>query len=128
MSRVIDVPETVALVDAAIELRGRKYVYPRPQGAGCQYVTNLGTPEQEPGCIIGAALINGGVVEPEFFLGENNAGEYNHLIINAIYESIPGVEFTSQAMSYMSIVQARQDCGESWGASVDYAKSKLDIN
>lgn len=109
-------------IKAIIDAKGADHVYKKrytSAGAmGCTYAY-----DGQPDCIVGHLLVELGVpVEHLDYTSVERRDFSDHTISGAEYEIAReyGIEFTSDALDFLTGVQAMQDAGESWGASFDY--------
>lgn len=109
------------LVERAIEEKGSDYIYEKHDGDTCLYVHDL-EPHNEPfeptpGCIVGCALILGGLDVDDF------AG-INMMPAPVALERLQAdglVNTSGEVMSYLEILQTNQDRGKTWGEANERA-------
>lgn len=118
---MIELEQARELLHAAVETRGRDFVY-NPNGYGtCKYTPLTERDEPDPdyparktGCVVGVAL--------------DLAGETRHhgspLSVIGLQDTI-GDFMTKQAARYLRVAQEEQDSGASWGQAYDAAESAL---
>ncbi|HEY6019706.1 MAG TPA: hypothetical protein VIY48_07340 [Candidatus Paceibacterota bacterium] len=108
------------LVELAIEEKGPKYVYvnsyERTSGV-CSYVHDIHGVDPEPGCIVGHALILGGLDVEDFT-------DINEVSATAALDALwdRGLVHTSGAVCfYLDTLQMNQDAGIAWGEANEKA-------
>lgn len=111
------------LVERAIEEKGSDYVYGKYDDDACLYVHGLGDwgSEPTPGCIVGCALILGGLDVTDFI-------GINELSAPAALDELSkrGLVHTSdEAQTYLEILQTNQDRGKTWGEANEKALQGL---
>lgn len=128
----IDLYKARELVSQAIEERGEGYVYKQSTGV-CLYVHDTETynPDREqweidfsvgtPGCLVGAALMKGGV-RPEAFASFNDRNSSEAL---ARLQADGVLTYTLAAEVYLGRAQACQDEGWAWGEARRQAEDSL---
>lgn len=119
----LDIQTAHALVEAAILDQGEDYVYPNAGTASCQYV-EVAYADGEyiatgPSCLVGSALIKGGI-DPQWFAPDERNDQGSHDVLNDLYRD-GLVEYSQEAEDYFALVQASQDAGATWGDSHKYA-------
>jgi len=134
MAIYIDLPKAMELVDAAIARKGEDYVYPNWE-IGCQYVDYAITQDKDgdvqricrTGCIVGEALLDVLNVDMDSLSrhGTNENGVYDFLDYLRRIEAIDGC--TVDAEEYLTLIQVKQDRGETWGEARQGAKEELNL-
>lgn len=117
------------LMGEAVAERGEDFVYHQERGAEeCRYIHDTESYESEdgrwhaehdsdnwtPGCLVGAALIKGGVSMKQIMeTGSNEDG--SDLLLRRL--EVAGVvgEVTPEAVAVIATAQSLQDRGDSWG-------------
>lgn len=101
------------LVGQAIEEKGANYAYPGLGGV-CVYVENC-----EPSCLVGAALVNGGVDPMRFIeLEINTMGSRDAL---ETLHAHGDIDVSASAKRYFDSLQNSQDNGIPWGEANEKA-------
>lgn len=129
--RQITVTEFTAAMEAAVEERGREYVYP-PQaheGEADDYHSNEGDcmytkPDGTPACLIGVALALLGITHETV-----EELEYGNAIgAGTLIERMRafGIEVAPEVIYPAELAQCHQDRGGSWGGSLDRFKGEFD--
>lgn len=115
--KTYDLDTVVEIVTEIVDKYGRDYVYPGHFGDNCLY---WDVDEHEPSCLVGHFLYNTDLItDPhEFSLIEKDTA------LNACdqVERWRKVRFTNEATDFLYAAQNRQDQGNTWGSSVDFAK------
>lgn len=110
---MLEIEEAVALAEALVEEKGSDFVYqpPTPNTGRCY---NWHLDSDTPGCIVGQILYRHGVSK-ELLLHFNNSAAESWL---------PGQPpiASSTAISFLTVLQNRQDIGWTWGAALEEAK------
>ena len=119
----LDLDKAKFLVDQSIKQRGETYVYEKDQGLFCTYVHDTSTWDDDaedyvtdyecgtPGCLVGLALIKGGVPQ-DGFKGVNQEGSYSAL---AALRDRGYLTYDEAAADYLANLQQMQDDGLPWG-------------
>lgn len=121
MTRVIDAPEAIELLERAVQAKGEDYVDPNAaNGDGCMYGDEYG----HPACIVGHVV---------FYLGINpdaiKAGSvYRAISVDGVLDGGLNViegspKFTNAARDVLGRAQTVQDNEGTWGAALTAAKS-----
>jgi hypothetical protein len=129
-TRVYDVPEVLAALEAAVAKRGADYVYEDEYGVRlgardgdgnsladeCRYVHNRDTAKATPGCIVGQVFydLTGRLVP---------AGVEHTTPRGPAFEDL-GL-FTRPAREVLARVQMLQDDGNTWGRALAVTKARL---
>lgn len=125
MTIVIDEVKATELLKAAVEDRGPEFVYRDEKGevGGCCKYWHTST--NSPGCIVGLALSDVGVVPDSLIRIDNHdGGELSaeslptHRLSTAANET---VKVTEDAARRFQRAQDMQDAGAPWGSAVEHA-------
>lgn len=109
--RVVNAREAINLLDTAVTMKGRDYVYPTP--GTCVNWNDDGTPS----CIVGHVLHYLGAT-PEL-TGEGTAMQ----TCETFFYRQGTVVFTPAAITVLRVAQSVQDNGGTWGLAYDTAQS-----
>jgi hypothetical protein len=116
--------KAVELVEQAVASKPEGYKYEAPEGPGvCLYVdydTSTWNEELEeyeasnyrPGCLVGTALILGGIPQDKFLQGSLNEQGVGDLL--GALQIDQNLTFDSDAARYLDILQGSQDKGATW--------------
>jgi hypothetical protein len=117
----------VALAAAELDKMGANYVYTRHEGKGsdpygpaCRYAEN-----GEGDCIVGRILVSVGV--PAQDLEWRSRDDFGLYAANGAESVLDAMDrdnvlyATAKARKFLISLQAMQDCGKTWGASMDHA-------
>lgn len=88
--------------------------------AGCLYVHLSESGELSPGCLVGTALIKGGIPMQTFLDLDINVDTDSNAAISTLV-SHGHLRATAAAMSFLGCVQAEQDAGNEWGVALQNA-------
>jgi hypothetical protein len=125
----LDLEKAQFLVDQAIKQKGEDYTYEKDEYGNCAYVhydeivvggpDEWGDVQKEPdldtckmGCLVGAALIKGGI-EPEWFVETGNNTEPASTVLYALSVN-DRITYTREADEYLTRLQESQDKGAPW--------------
>lgn len=114
----IDLRTATRLVEESIKERGEEYVYEAP-AYGCAYVASRYDEDVAsevatgPSCLVGAALIRGGI-DPQWFIDECcNEGPVLDVLEALAHQGL--ATYDPGAEGYLQRVQYSQDNGAAWG-------------
>lgn len=120
--RTIDTTEAVALLNRAVEEKGKDFIYEDEDGTLSQCAYFHGS---EPGCIVGHVMSYVGV-KPEHLVHEeenfNRGATIDSLDLARALSENAGVEFTHEAKWAMLQAQCHQDRGAIWGDALAAAQ------
>ena len=125
----LDLEKAQFLVDQAIKQKGEEYVYEKDEYGNCSYVhyeeivvggpDEWGDVQKEPdlgtckmGCLVGAALIKGGIA-PEWFVESGMNTESAADVLSSLNRH-GLISYTEEAERYLSRLQESQDKGAPW--------------
>jgi len=122
MTRVIDAPEALELLERAMQAKGEDYVDPNAvMGEGCEYGDEFG----HPSCIVGHVFSYLGVDVTTVSRGSVRAVVEQVGIIGHSGELIPDTPgFTYNALTVLDRAQSIQDGGGTWGDAVASASMR----
>jgi len=116
---MIDVKETIALLERAVAERGEDYIYPvgkdspwRDDFGQCLYRNSL---TGEPACIVGLVA---SYVDPNVHLNEFDS-------VNALSQTWMRKNLTDDAIYALRVAQTEQDAGFTWGDALRAVKRQL---
>jgi hypothetical protein len=132
----LDKTLAIKLMSEAVAERGDSFVYHQEEHAAeCRYVHGtevaelsdgglVDTPEEEwtPGCLVGAALVKGGVSLKQIMLTNNNESGSDVLLDRLVDTDVLG-GVTADAIAVIALAQSLQDRGDSWGYALERAKA-----
>lgn len=121
MTTLITAEKALSLLEDAVALKGRDYVYPVIEemwDAGCHY-----TRDGEPSCGVGYALHSAGVsIEHLAILDNHDDSAIDGEDIRYTLRNEFDFVLTDEAIEVFSAFQRFQDMKRSWGESLDEAK------
>lgn len=114
----MDLPTTsfTTAIRRVVEREGRDYVYESPAGS-CQYVHN-----DEPGCLIGAALYEMGI--PLNVLREFEGKNAEALLVALMARR--HIVVSEVEIAAANAAQQMQDDHQTWGAALDVYEASLE--
>lgn len=120
----VTMADAIEMLEQAVQERGEDYVYPdewKYQGLLCQYVIGDGT----PGCIVGTALINNGVIsETQADDLRNSPNNHSGIVSMLGWLGIKD-RFDFRAINVLGEAQSAQDNGKTWGEALERAKDYM---
>jgi len=120
----LNLDKAVELVELAIASKPEGYKYEVPEGPGvCLYVDyDTGTWDEEteeyeqsnfrPGCLVGTALILGGIPQDNFLKGSLNEQGSNDILAALKDDGL--ITFDTHSAHYLDMLQGSQDKGATW--------------
>lgn len=136
--RMITLEDARVAAREAVDLKGPDYVYDRGNNVDCVYVDydwsydirredDMIDPDSlAPSCLVGHMLVNSWGVSPEEFVDVNESchhqGVMNYSDIIEVSSRLTSIGFTSEALTYMSELQDRQDSKVPWGEALTLAE------
>lgn len=122
----LDLAKAQELINAAVTEKGAEYVYPHSAVSGlssdCKYV-EFSSEERGyiPSCIVGHALITGGLDMVAIReSGYNESGIT--LLVDYLVENELIDGYDDDALAFLARIQNSQDRGRPWGEAVEKAK------
>jgi len=113
--------KAVELVEQAIASKPEGYAYKGPDGI-CMYVDydetyNDSTEEYDrtdfrPGCLVGTAVILGGIEQDDLLQGTRNQKNCGDLLADLRYSGL--LTYDQDAARYLELLQLSQDNGATW--------------
>lgn len=129
----VDYAKAVEMVVKAKDAKPEGYRYSRPEGvSSCQYYHTDAEGAKTPGCLIGTAFLAEGICTFETFDAEfEEFGSYtlNSVGSDALIERLQEEtehRFTEKAIYFLSNVQGRQDCDNTWEEAISKAIMSID--
>lgn len=121
MTTLITAEKALSLLEDAVALKGRDYVYPvidEMWSVGCHY-----TRDGEPSCGVGYALHAAGVsIDGLGMLDNNDDSTIDNEEVRYILRNDLDFIVTDEALKVFAAFQKFQDMKRSWGESLDNAK------
>jgi hypothetical protein len=114
----INLPQARKFLKAALNEKGRDFVYTTNNEEPCFYTPHSEYPSEDPrsftGCVVGTALKLAGIDEQVL-----NRTNY---VTNVTFD---GVIISQPAREYFNIAQRIQDNGKTWGEAYDAAEESV---
>ncbi len=133
--RLITLEDARQAAEAAVARKGEDYVYEK-HDKSCIYVTYdkaydelaeeyvISEGTQAPSCLVGHMLIDSWGVDPELFAPSGGTENIeNNMPVDEVIHYTSSLEFTPEALNYMTLLQQQQDLGEAWGWVLSYAET-----
>lgn len=135
----LDLEKAQFLVDQAIKQKGEEYTYEKDEYGNCAYVhydeivvggpDEWGDVQKEPdlstckmGCLVGAALIKGGI-EPAWFVEAGMNTEFASDVLESLhYANL--ISYTEEARAYLARLQESQDKGAPWRVADELSREE----
>lgn len=115
---MIDKAKALELLAVAVKERGEDYEYDRgDEERG--YLRCTYERDGKPSCLVGLALTHAGVTLDQ--LREMDAAEHP-LFADLHSADLLPVEVADDAVSVFSVAQTSQDCGDTWGEALRFAR------
>lgn len=114
-------------IKSIIDAKGAGHVYKKRITAGCT-MGCVYAYDGQPDCIVGYLLAELGVPVADMDYTSVERLSFSDHTISRAEDDIAreyGIEFTSDAIDFLTGIQAMQDAGESWGASFDYYATRV---
>lgn len=110
---------TVKILDDLVEEFGSDYVYEAGPLGACNYIR-----KGEPSCIVGHVLVKVGVPVKRLKVADGpfGGGMGAHVLLDGLKEE-GVIQFDGSVRSLLREAQYSQDNGNTWGRSVEVAKS-----
>jgi hypothetical protein len=133
----LDKALALKLMSEAVAERGEDFIYKQEHGAQeCRYVHDTESydpisgvhevvhesEDWSPGCLVGAALVKGGVSMKQIVDTGSNEDGSDLLLDRLINAGVIG-KVTDGAVAVIARAQSLQDRGDSWGYALDRAKA-----
>lgn len=120
MTRVIDAPEAIELLERAVQEKGEDYVDPNAaEEIGCEYGDNRGNPV----CIVGHVFSYLGMNPDDVYSGGVRSTIQSEGVRSRNYRFVEGAPvFTDVAKNVLALAQDHQDQADTWGEALAEAK------